>query len=573
MRQKVYIYLVFFILVLGCLSIYFGFLPKEYVKKNKAGIINLDEWNKTIAYSINQTNIIANIDSRQLKSSTSGIFMSDTLTLMIPVEKVRDAFDCAVNIYNGDSILIEKGSNSIRLSEDQDTCEVNGENRKLDTMVYVDKENIYVPTDILCDVFQYQYNFNITLNQANYISKNSDERVIPYKYNYETAGRIPPVRNQGNLGTCWAFASLTALESTLMPKEYLEFSIDHMSMNNSFNLRQMEGGDYTMAMAYLLSWQGPVLERDDPYGDGKTTDGLTAYKHVQEVQIIESKDYETIKKMIFKYGGVQSSFYASVLSGNTGSSKYYNAKTNSYCYKGDAKPNHDIVIIGWDDSYPKENFNMDIEGDGAFICRNSWGDDFGEMGDFYISYYDTNIGVHNTVYTKVENPDNYDNIYQSDLCGYVGQLGYNSSEAYFANAYTSNTSEKLMAVGFYATGIDTEYSIYVCENFKDVNSLSKRSEPIMTGKLHNSGYYTINLDNPVQVNSGQKFAVIVRIKTPGTERPVAVEYVNDEQTKNVRIDDGEGYVSLKGITWDHTEETNNCNVCLKVYTDKDTTGK
>jgi len=55
---------------------------------------------------------------------------------------------------------------------------------------------------------------------------------------------------------------------------------------------------------------------------------------------------------------------------------------------------------------------------------NSWGDSFGDDGLFYVSYYDSNIGIHNVVYTRVEDNDNYDNIYQSDLCGWVGQLGY-----------------------------------------------------------------------------------------------------------------------------------------------------
>ena len=85
------------------------------------------------------------------------------------------------------------------------------------------------------------------------------------------------------------------------------------------------------------------------------------------------------------------------------------------------------MIIGWDDNYPKENFNLDIEGDGAFICKNSWGDEFGEDGCFYISYYDTYIGMHNVVYTRIDGPNNYDNIYQTDLCGWVGQLGYGLS--------------------------------------------------------------------------------------------------------------------------------------------------
>ncbi len=166
----------------------------------------------------------------------------------------------------------------------------------------------------------------------------------------------------------------------------------------------------------------------------------------------------------------------------------------------------------------------------------------------------------------MEPPDNYDNIYQADLCGYVGQLGYLDESAYFANAYTALNNETIEAVGFYATGIDTEYSIYICENFQDSTSLSKRSDPILTGKFTNSGYYTVKLDQPLEVREGQKYAVIVRIVTPNSERPIAVEFANDRQTADVDLTDGEGYVSYKGISWERTEESNKCNVCLKVYT-------
>ena len=41
-----------------------------------------------------------------------------------------------------------------------------------------------------------------------------------------------------------------------------------MSMHNNYTLGQDEGGEYTMSMAYLLGWQGPVWESEDPYGDG-----------------------------------------------------------------------------------------------------------------------------------------------------------------------------------------------------------------------------------------------------------------------------------------------------------------
>ena len=66
---------------------------------------------------------------------------------------------------------------------------------------------------------------------------------------------------------------------------------------------------------------------------------------------------------------------------------YYRKETGAYWYNGDEKPNHDVVIIGWDDHYSRDNFNQPPEGDGAFICANSWGGEFGDDGYFYVSYY------------------------------------------------------------------------------------------------------------------------------------------------------------------------------------------
>lgn len=564
MKKHIFIYAYLIILIFGMIFILERFVLNSYIKVNKNYSVSVGQWDSTKAYVVNKATIIANVDSRQLKSNTNNIFMSDKMKLMIPVEQIMESFDCAVSEYSNNKILIEKGNNTISIINGE--CLVNGEITDIIDLLEIKNDKTFIAVELLSRVFDYTYTFDISMNQANILSNNIENRIFPYKYCYEDIQKVPTVSNQGNLGTCWAFASLTALSSTVMPKENLVFSVDHMTLNNSFSVGQNVGGDYSMAMAYLLAWQGPVLDKDDPYGDGLTNSNLKPVKHVQEAQIIEAKDYETIKKMIFKYGGVQSSFYAYSLDKNMGGTKYYNAKTNSYCYIGNNKPNHDIVIIGWDDSYPKENFNSNVENDGAFICRNSWGADFGNKGNFYVSYYDTNIGVHNVVYTKVEDVDNYDNIYQSDLCGYIGQLGYSKESSYFANVYTAKEEEELMAVGFYATGVDTEYSIYVCEDFKDVSSLAKRSNPVMTGKVKNSGYYTIKLDNKIKLLKDKRYAIIVRINTPNSLRPVAVEYSHNNQTTNVDISDGEGYISLKGVTWENTEQVYQCNVCLKAYT-------
>ena len=76
-----------------------------------------------------------------------------------------------------------------------------------------------------------------------------------------------------------------------------------------FWISQNSGGDYSMAMAYLLAWQGPVSEEDDPYGDSTSPDGLAPVCHVQEIRILPERNYDAVKRAVYLYGGVQTSLY------------------------------------------------------------------------------------------------------------------------------------------------------------------------------------------------------------------------------------------------------------------------
>lgn len=389
---------------------------------------------------------------------------------------------------------------------------------------------------------------------------------LPDRFDYRECGRCPEVGSQGELGTCWAFATMIALESALLPEETWDFSEDHISLQNSFGMDQDMGGDYTMAMAYLLAWQGPVREDEDPYGDGASPEGLEAIKHVQEIQIPAARDYEAIKRAVYFHGGVQTSLYMGMENGESRSA-FYNEETFAYYYNGTEVSNHDIVIVGWDDHYPRENFNDLPEQDGAFLCVNSWGAQFGDQGLFHVSYEDVNIGTHSLVYTRVEEPDNYDAIYQSDLCGWLGQIGYGDDSAYFANVYRAEAEESLEAVGFYATGENTEYKIYVAE--AEEGGTFKLDFPAAEGRFGKAGFYTVDLPQPVGLKAGKRFVVAVSIRTPGSVHPVAVEYQSvkhDGILTKVDLSDGEGYISADGHMWTSVEAEQGSNVCLKAYT-------
>lgn len=559
-----------FIAIFICIAGYFGFrgiTKTEYIAQGYAMENLADEWKSTISYSVNNSNFTLYVDGVEIEAKKHGIYMDTSMVLMIPYKEYRDLFNCAVNLYDNNRLTIEKANVGIELKVDSNEIIVNGATYILAAPLTFKEDVLYVPIDAAVRGLGYTCNWDINTNIATVINDNPENSILPYQYSYVDKKKNTNVKRQGNLGTCWATAALTALETSLMPEEKFSFSVDHMSLANSFNLTQYEGGSSTMSTAYLLAWQGPVLEKDDPYGDGQTNTDLLPVKHVQEIQMIESKDLQKIKEMVYKYGGVQSSLYTTMLN-SFDYSKYYNEKTFAYCYVGTEKPNHDVVIIGWDDNYPKENFNADIESDGAFICQNSWGSSFGDNGIFYVSYYDSNIGMHNIVYTRVEDVDNYSAVYQADLCGWVGRLGYEKEEAYFANAYTARETEFLCAAGFYATGVNTEYEVYIGVGFADASSLNGEMTKVAEGTLANEGYYTIDFDEMVKVEGGQKYAVMVKIKTPNAKKPVAVEYASDHFTETVDISDGEGYVSADGKEWVNTEESYACNICLKCYTRK-----
>jgi len=531
----------------------------------RGGTLDKDSWYPLVAEDVNGKLLTLVIDNKEYTNEKYLFYMDHNRNIMVPVDILRDAMNCSAHLYDGSHLLVEKHNYYAQITLNEQTAISSGDAVLLGSNLVEFGGNYYVSLTDLAKMLGYSFSFDVTTNTIVAADMAENISSLPAKYDLRDRYRVPTVRDQGKLGTCWAFGAVSALESSLLPEDSYVFSADHMSLSNSFATGQNDGGEYTMSMAYLAAWQGPVYEVDDPYGDGESNNKLTAVKHVQEMRIIASKDIAAIKEAVFKYGGVQTSLYSSLKNASS-SSKYYNKETHSYCYIGTNKPNHDVVIVGWDDNYPKENFNTSLEGDGAFICQNSWGTSFGENGVFYVSYYDSNIGTHNLPYTRVEDKDNYDNIYQSDLCGWVGKLGYEKESMYGANVFTAKSNEEVVAAGFYATAPDTEYKVYVVSDFTGVNSFRNR-QLVAEGVLEDAGYYTVDFENGVSVKEGKKYAVVVYVKTPGSTHPMAIEYnTGDKKLANVDLEDGEGYISYSGNTFINVKDKQDCNLCIKAFT-------
>ena len=137
----------------------------------------------------------------------------------------------------------------------------------------------------------------------------------------------------------------------------------------------------------------------------------------------------------------------------------------------------------------------------------------GTMGIFTCPIMIQILGSTTFSILESESADNYDHIYQADLCGWVGQLGYGKESAFFANIYTAEEKEELEAVGFYATGENTSYQVYTVTDAEGSSQFGRRRK-VASGEVANAGYYTVLLDKTVTLEAGERFAVIVEITTP-----------------------------------------------------------
>ena len=556
--------------ILLCMVFLFKFhileLDEAEVGVFRGGELKEEVWYPLVANDVNSKELTLMIDNKAYSSNKYNFYMDNNRNIMVPITILRDAMDCSAHLYENTRLLVEKHNLSVTLVLEELQADSTGEKVTLSSPLTEIDGSYYVSLNDLSKMIGYNCSFSYEENTLVTADTSENPNALPASYDLRIRQRISEIRNQGKYGTCWAFGALTAMESSLLPEASYLFSVDHMSMSNSFNVTQFDGGEYTMGMAYLAAWQGPVYEKDDPYGDGETNGDLRPVKHVQEMRVIASKDIAAIKEAVFKYGGVQTSLYSSLRSASS-SSKYYNSKTSAYCYIGTEKPNHEVVIIGWDDNYAKENFSIPLEGNGAFICQNSWGENFGDNGVFYVSYYDTNIGTHNVVYTRVDETDNYDNIYQSDLCGWVGKIGYEKESIYGANVFTAKKNEVVRAAAFYATAPDTQYKVYMVNRFEDESSFDNKVL-VAEGVLEDAGYYTVDFNQNISVKPGEKYAVVVYLYTPGATHPLAIEYdTGDKFLDNIILDDGEGYISYSGKQFINVKEKQDCNLCIKAFTD------
>ncbi|MCR5666504.1 MAG: fibronectin type III domain-containing protein [Eubacterium sp.] len=399
---------------------------------------------------------------------------------------------------------------------------------------------------------------------------------LPGSYSSLDKEYVTEVKNQGYVGTCWAFSSIKLMESSAIIKglatvenvDYAEshlawFSYNHDTLTgdkansgSSFNAFSVGGSVFT-AMYTYASWMGATDENSDSrleyIGDDvqatTMSSNLEAYEqadagHITDdaVHLTNAYDFntsysyysdgkyvdgamDTMKQAIVDYGSLSTGIY---IGEDAVFTAHYNDENNAYYQKtySNDDADHQVTIIGWNDDFSADKFNSACQPDkdGAWLVMNSWGTDWGENGCFWLSYYDTSIAE--MMAFEVEDATEHDVNFQYDSIGYAGGINANE-DITLSNVFTNDTGADVTidTAGLYTLTDGQEVTVRLYKDLASQSALpdSGTKQASVNKTINYSGYHTVDLGSSVLIDAGETFAVVVTYEYNGATVYVPVE--------------------------------------------------
>ena len=223
-------------------------------------------------------------------------------------------------------------------------------------------------------------------NTSNGTSSNNN---LPESFDWRERSVVTPVRDQGECGSCWSFASLASLESALlihqtnnsnsrnMSVDGLDLSEQQLIQCAKFSGTGCNGGNAKIAFSYIQR-RGVTTARYMPY---RAQNGMCPFFqqfpkmfHIDSYCIRSSQQYggsnfepeqlsdRDIQETLVKFGPL----YIAVNADPLNSRNYRGGIMNDPSCNTDV--NHAVTLVGYTNQ--------------SWIIKNSWGSEWGDDGYF-----------------------------------------------------------------------------------------------------------------------------------------------------------------------------------------------
>lgn len=399
-----------------------------------------------------------------------------------------------------------------------------------------------------------------------------DENGLPSDFSSKKLGFVTPIKAQ-QYNDCWAVAGTEGFETKLLKLGYpvTEMSHDHANASSTtqtngkgWQRKYRDGGFTNIYPGYLTSWQGGAEIADvgkidfskNIHGDDMTAD-KTKYG-TTKLRYLDGVDSNEIKQAIMDNGAVTASYATSNKCFNNAGTAYFMPQSYDGDYTG-----HTISIVGWNDNFNKYKFanNTGVlpQNNGAWLVRNSWGDNNTMGGYFWLSYEDKYIfgekySPNFTIDEVVEISDDM-TLLQNERYGATYSFNYvDSNDITFINCFDfDENSRTLNNVIFETKSNGADYEVYYIpvDNGTPANDESKW-KLISSGKVTYSGYQSVDTNGYVAPLG--RGAIGIRIITESGElSQLGVGEWLTNSTKKTFINDsryGDSYIKYDGTTSD-----------------------
>jgi C1A family cysteine protease len=398
---------------------------------------------------------------------------------------------------------------------------------------------------------------------------------LPSSYDLRTLGEVTSVKDQGNCGACWAFATCASIESAWLKQGFAtaDLSEDHFTDCHGFDEGPCAGGSFYMSQAVLSRHIGPITESDQGYTPQLNSCTSNLPFPPQPVAFAEEVRFlppviDSIKTALMNVGAVATSMYFNPANFNSQNNQYFDSSIEA----ADLQYPHCVTIVGWNDSFTFSGANSS----GGWIVKDSYGTSWADNGYFYCSYEDAGILSESAVFpVRHELPQGgiISHAYYHDKFGWVDNYGFSSNIGYALAKYTITPTSGIVApqfiqrIGSYAVEENTTIEIAVFLT-KTGNVLS---DQIASASVFCPvpGFYTVELDLEA-INFFTDIYIRAKYITPqNVQSPIPIETFETGHTSSFSASSNACWVSADGNSWTltGTGTSNNFDVCIKMYTE------